>query len=182
MKGGIRIAAITSGPAAKGESSLVVCVVMRDNIIEGVLSTSVKADGTDSTQKITAMIKRSRFCDQVKLIALNGIAIAGLNVIDIRRVTGPLNAGFAVLTRHRPRRQLLVKALERLSEQTGADTEERVGIIEEMAGLKFVRIGGFFIQSDAEVTENLARLAFEALRISHLIARGVATGESKGRI
>lgn len=182
MKGGIRIAAVATGPATKGKDSLVVCVIMRGGVIEGVLSTSAMTDGTDSTRKIISMIRRSRFREQVKLIALNGIAIAGLNVVDIRRAAKSLKVDFAVLTRHRPRKALLLKALKSLSEQTGTDTEERVKIVKEMAGLEFAKVGGFFVQSSAEVTENLATLVFEALRISHLVARGVATGESKGRV
>ncbi len=182
MKGGIRIAAITSGPAANGKSALVVCIIARSGVIEGAISAHVMTDGTDSTARITSMIRRSRFREQVKLIALNGIALAGLNVIDIKRVAKSLNADFAVLTRRRPRNTLLIRALKRLSKETGSDTAARIRMVEGMSGLKLIKSGGFFVQSSAELPESVVRLAFDALRVSHIVSRGISTGESKGRI
>lgn len=182
MKGGIRVAAITSGPVRSGREALVVCMVARDGVIEGALSTRVTSDGSDSTRRITSMIRRSRFRDQVGLVALNGIAIAGLNVVDVRSVAKSLGADFVVLTRRRPRKTLLLSALRRLSRQTGADTKARMAVVEAMSTLGFSRLDGFFVQSDVNVPQGMARLAFEALRVSHLVARGVSTGESKGRL
>ncbi len=182
MKSGVRVAAVTSGPASRGKKALLVCVIMQNRALEGVLSSHVTSDGSDASSKITAMLRRSRFMEQVKLIAVNGITIAGLNVIDTKKVGRALGASFIILTRHRPRRRLLVKALRRLGRETRTSTKGRIKVVEGAAGLGFVKVGGFFAQSDTEISEDIARTAFEALRLSHIISRGIATGESKGRV
>ena len=82
MKEGVRYIAIASGPKEKGKDSILVGVVFRNSYIEGLVSSTVKSDGTDSTDKIIRMIKHSKFRDQIRVLLFNGIALAGLNIID----------------------------------------------------------------------------------------------------
>lgn len=178
MKDGIRIAAITSGPLRKAGRVLLVCAVMRQGTMEGVLSNSVSVDGDDSSTRIISMIRGSRFRDQVKLVALNGIAIAGLNVIDVERVCKALHVKFTIMTRRRPRKTLLIKALQKGPEHA----PEKKSIIEGMSKYRLVRRNGLYFQGSLELCKGMPQQVFEALRVSHLIASGISKGESSGRI
>ncbi len=182
MKAGVRIAAISSGPLNSSGKTIAICVVAREGIVEGVLSCRVSIDGTNATAKIISMIRRSRFAEQVKIVALNGIAIAGLNVVDTARASAALGAEFAIMVRHRPRKALLIGALKRLASETGEDVSGRIAMVDAEGRFPVYKACGLFVQSKMKMEESLCRNVFEGLRISHLIARGVSTGESVGRI
>ncbi len=184
MKAGIRFVAVASGPINDRKRALIVGVVGRDGVIEGVLSGNVEVDGEDSTARIIKMVKRSRFGNQIRLVVLNGIALAGLNVVDVPRLERVLKIKAVVLTRNRPRPSLLVRALDRFSKENGKDVKERIALVEEQAKVESALSFGFHLQSSVEKAEirKLAKPMFEILRVAHLIARGVETGESKGRI
>jgi hypothetical protein len=133
---------------------------------------------------ITRMVRASRFKEQVRIVALNGIALAGLNVVDIPRLEKALKIKVAVLTRGKPRPRLLVRALNGFSRISGKDVKERIALVRDRAKIKPVKAAGFYLQSTVEKGEmgSVAGSAYGMLRIAHLIARGVETGESKGRI
>ncbi len=188
MKGGVRVAAIATGPIGKGHGrgsgkrALLVCVIGTLNGIEGVLSTRVTVDGSDATSRIIGMIKRSRFREQVRVLAFNGIALAGLNILNIRRLGKELDVGVLVITRHRPRPSLLMKALKALERDTGAEIKERAALLESQK--KSAAIDGFYVQShmDKLETRRILKTTMSLLRLSHIIASGVSKGESKGRV
>lgn len=182
MKAGVRIAAISSGPLNPSGKTIAVCVVAREGIVEGVLSCMVSTNGTDATAKIVSMIRRSRFAEQIKIVALNGIAIAGLNVVDAAKASAALGAEFAIMVRHRPRKALLIGALKKLASKTGEDVSGRIARVDAASRYPAYKACGFFVQSRTRMDNALCKNVFEALRISHLIARGVSTGESAGRI
>lgn len=181
MKNGGRIAAFASGPINNRNKALVVCVIFRKKDLEGVLSCFVKVDGFDSAQKIISMINRSRFNEQIRVIAFNGIAIAGLNVVDVYSIAKKFGVDFAVLTRRKPRKSLLVKAISMKS----ADSKEnakKIDVVERVSQEKLSRIAGTYMLSSFDCSKELAAYLFESLRAAHIIARGISTGESKGRI
>jgi len=67
----------------KDKEVLVTGTVMRGGYsIDGIMSTKVKVDGTDSTRKLISLIGKSRFRTQIKAILLDGIAFGGFNIID----------------------------------------------------------------------------------------------------
>ena len=181
---GVRIAALAGGPIDKRRprgKALLVCVVGNPDRVEGVLSTEIAVDGDDSTDRITRMIKGSRFREQVRVIALNGIAMAGLNVVDVARLDAALSTRTMIITRHRPRISLLMKSLRALGGRK-ADVREKARLLE--AQKKSVPMDGFYVQSylDKADTRHMLKASVELLRLSHLIASGVSTGESRGRI
>ena len=191
MKSGIRIAAAASGPIKGRKSTLLVIVVYREGIVEGVLSDKIGVDSSDSSKKIISRIRRSRFKDQVKVLALNGIALAGLNVVDVHSVSKALGVEFIILTRKKPHKDLLIKAVERIKGESKEGTKAAIaakrdiGLINGVGMLQIKKINGFYAQSSLDLGKSdsgLVMSAFEALRIAHLIANGVETGESKGRI
>ncbi len=184
MKAGVRYIAIASGPIEHGKKSLVVGIIFRNDYMEGALSTSVDADGTDSTDRIIRMIRRSRFKEQIRILIFNGIALAGLNIIEPKILEKSLGVRIILLNRKRQNSKELVKALKEYSRISGDDVEKRIGVVEKYAAVRPVRKNGFYLQStlDEPYLRAFAGRAFEALRAAHIIARGVSTGESKGAI
>jgi hypothetical protein len=183
VKSGIRFIAIASGPIDR-RKSLMVGVIGRDGVIEGVLSDRIETDGNDATGRIIRMVRKSRFREQVRIVAMNGIALAGLNVVDIPKLEKALGVKAVVLTRGMPRPMKLIRALKEFQRITKTDVKERIGLVREQAKIRPIMVGGFHLQSTVEEGEikRVAGTAYEMLRIAHLIARGVETGESKGRI
>ncbi|MCL4389195.1 DUF99 family protein [Candidatus Marsarchaeota archaeon] len=185
MKSGIRIAAITSGPISKKNEkregvALAVAVIGSANGIEGVLSSRVAVDGFDSTGKIIRMIKRSRFREQVKAVALNGIAIAGLNIVDVEELYKKLRCPVIIVTRKRPRRSLLARSV-RLVGKSGSEKKMKIALLKNQNAAR--KMEGFYVQAHPDIDIGaIVATSAHLLRLSHMISSGIARGESKGRI
>jgi len=180
MKRGARVLAIDDAPFSKGEEDvLVVGVVWRSGIVEGVLSTRVKKDGSDSTRRLIALVKGTRFKEGLRLILLHSVTLAGFNIVDINELARATGVPVLTLVRKRPNMGDVEKALKRFD-----DFERRWGLIKR-AG-RIYRIRGFYCQlaglGEREAEEALERFGVEGVRLAHLIASGVTRGESKGRM
>ena len=84
-----RVIGIDDGPFfkfRKGKVLVVGTVYRGGDYMDGIISTSAKVDGADSTGKISAMINKSRFKSQLRCIFLDGIAVGGFNVIDLPKL------------------------------------------------------------------------------------------------
>lgn len=164
---------------------LMVGAVYAGTRLEGVLSGKVRRDGANATTRIARLITESRFYDQLHVVLLQGIAMAGFNVVDIHALSVQLGLPVMVVARKKPNMKAIHHALMthvpggarkwRLVEQAG-DMEFLAGVYVQRAGLDRV---------DAQ--RLIKRLAFnsdipEPLRTAHLIAGGVATGESRHRV
>ena len=205
IKAGARIIAITSSPIErktsisikskfknkikiKNPETLIVGVIGRKNNIkeiniEGILSIFIECDADNATIQIIKMIKRSRFYKQIKLIAINGIAIAGLNIINIYEIKKQLDIDVIVITRDKPRSSKLINALRKFKKENKINIQQRIDIINKYKSISIYH-EKFYIKTILEFKDikNIIDLCNELLRLSHLIAAGVKTGESKGRI
>jgi endonuclease V-like protein UPF0215 family len=186
MKNGIRLLAVSSGPIyeRKKHTTLLVGLVGRLGTIEGVLSEKVAIDGTDATSKIIKMFAKSRFKEQIKAIAINGVALAGLNVVDVKALERKTGVPVLVLTRHRPDKKAFAEALKKY-QRIDSSADKRMDIVKSLNKERpFLRVGGFYIQckKDYAADKAVVETAFEMLRLAHMIAKGVSTGVSKGRI
>ncbi len=179
MKRGARIAAFSSGPIKRGSGAkvLMVGVVAREGKVEGILSGRITTDGSDATRTMAKLIESSRFRYQVKAVALNGVALAGLNVVDLKAL-GKQGYDYLILTRYRQRPSLLVRAI-RLARGGGKEKER---LVAEHAAARQRKEEGFYTRASFRVPKGMVAEAYGALRLSHLISNGVSTGESKGRI
>ncbi|MCL4387688.1 DUF99 family protein [Candidatus Marsarchaeota archaeon] len=185
MKEGARFLAVASGPLyeRKKSTTLLVGVIGRKGVIEGILSGRVDIDGTDATSKIIKMVHKSRFEEQIKAIAINGIAIAGLNVVDVKEIERRTGISVIVLTRKKPDFKALAKALKSSEKGYGDPAKDKIAMIKELnLERPFRKSEGFYIQAGEIDYEGKASTAFELLRLAHMIANGVSTGISKGRI
>ena len=187
MKSGVRVLAVASGPiyARRRKRTLIVGIVGRQGTIEGVLSGRVTIDGDDSTRAITGLIKKSRFRRQIRAIAINGIAVAGLNIVDVKELELSAHAPVIVLTRKKPDAPGFMKAIINYA-KTDAESAERKRALATATNMerRFVKVSGFNVQSAIKASELKAIVptAFELLRLAHMIAKGISTGVSSGRV
>ncbi len=152
--------------------------------LEGVLSGRVRRDGANGTQRLAELVASSKFARQLQLVMLQGIALAGFNVIDVAALRRRLGLPVLVVVRRRPRLEKVRRA--RLARVPGGARKwrliERLGPVEPVAGV-FVQRVGLTLEEAGGVIRRLAvhsRIP-EPLRTAHLIAGGIAVGESRGR-
>lgn len=172
----------------KDERALVVGVMMRlPAYVEGVLKMECEVDGRDANSVLAENIINSRFKDQIKLIMVDGIALCGFNVIDITELYEETGIPCATVTRDSPDRQGIRTALEKHFD----DWKERWAIIERQTLYRVstdhkpvhVAVEGMtFDQAEELIRKSTVRGAIpEPLRVAHLIATAIVTGESAGR-
>lgn len=189
MKSQIRILGIDDAPFSFGDDkTLVVGVVMRiPSYIEAVLRTEVTVDGNDACDRLVGMIDNSRYKEQLKLVMLDGVALGGFNVIDIKKLYESIGIPIVTITRVKPD----IIAMEEALKEHFEDWETRLSIITngELVELEtehkpiFVKSIGMESHELKEIIgQSTVRGALpEVLRVAHLIAAGVVSGESRGR-
>lgn len=182
IKKGVRILGIDDSPfQKKDEKVLVVGVVWKKGIVEGVLSTWIKKDGRDSTLKLIRMVESSRFATQVRLLLIHSITLGGFNIVDIKKLNRKLGVPVICITRRKPDMVKVLKALSHLN-----DSEKRRKLIEKAGPIR--RIKGFYVQIAGTTAREAGELLGmfggipEPLRLAHMIASGVVSGESRGRL
>lgn len=184
VKKEVRILGIDDAPFdRKTKDVLVVGTVFRGgNYIDGLLSCSVKKDGNDATDKLIGIIRKTRHLDQLQCIMLNGIALAGFNVIDINRLFKKTNLPVIVVIRRMPDFEKIGNALKKIKQQKKMKLMEKAGKIHEVNGV-YVQIAGI----NLKMAEKIVKMSSthsnipEPIRVAHLIASGIALGESHGR-
>ena len=187
MRSGVRVIGIDDGPFERDHRGdvLVVGTVFRGGErLEGVLSTKVRRDGRNATDKLVAMIAGSRFHPQLHYILLDGIALAGFNVVDIVRLHAETGLPAMVVSRTLPDqaavRQALVRNIRggaarwRLVERAG-EVHAIEGLHCQLAGLTAAEAGALI-----RLTRRHGKLP-EPIRAAHLIAAGIVKGASRGR-
>jgi len=190
IKKEIRIIAIDDGYFEKFKSKqcIVVGVIYRGaEFIDGLISFKVKVDGNDATTRIARAINKSKHKGQLSLIMLNGIAIAGFNVIDIEALSKATNLPVIIVSRKKPRPKLIKETLKKLKQ------EEKIKAIEKAGKPKTFNLGKKKIYFQFYgISEDKARKILKAtikrghmpepLRVAHIIASGITLGENKGRV
>src|SRR3989338_9530521 len=105
MKNEMRVLGIDDAPFYKfGKGRvLIIGVVMRGGKwVEGIMSTKVNIDGINSTKKIASMVLNSKFMQQIRCIFIDGIAVGGLNIVDINELYSKTKIPVVVVIRKYP--------------------------------------------------------------------------------
>lgn len=166
---------------------LLVGVVCARTRADGIVSTRVRRDGTNATARIEQSILASGFRRHLHAVLLQGIAVAGFNVVDVHTLSERVGLPVVVIARRSPRLALIREAL--LGPASRVSGGRRKWALIERAG-PMEPIGPVFVQrvgiSPEATRELLARTTLhghvpEPLRLAHLIAGGVTTGRSRGR-
>jgi hypothetical protein len=166
----------------RGDVLLVGAVCARTRL-DGVISGRVRRDGANATARMIEIVERSRFCDHIRAVLLQGIAVAGFNVVDIHALSASLDVPVVVVVRRAPR---LARVQAALAHTTGAARKwrliERAGAVEPLGPL-WIQRAGISMPDAARLlaSTTLQGNIPEPLRLAHLIAGGVTVGQSRGR-
>jgi endonuclease V-like protein UPF0215 family len=170
-------------PEHRGDVA-VAAVVCAGGRVAGVLLTKVRRDGANATTALARVVRASRHRPHLGLILLQGIALAGFNVVDIHALAQTTGLPVLAVVRRRPDIPAVRRAL--LSRVPGGARKwrlvERAGPPERVEGLWVQRAG----LGHGAAREAIRRLAVngrlpEPLRLAHLVAGAVGAGESRHR-
>lgn len=188
IKQEIRILGVDDSPFpthTKEEVMLVGTVFRAGNWLDGVLSTHVQGDGIDATHKITEMVLNSRNMGQLGVIMLDGITFGGFNVVNIRELYEATGIPVIVIMRKIPSFEGIKNALKRFPDwkDRWANIVE-AGEVHRVDGDEsiYMQIHGIKIEDAMEIVKLSTTRSFipEPLRVAHIIAAGIVTGESHG--
>jgi endonuclease V-like protein UPF0215 family len=167
----------------RGDVGLIGAVFCRTRL-DGVLCSKARRDGTNATRRLIEMVKNSQFDQHIRAVLLQGIAVAGFNVIDIQALYRSLGRPVLVVARRRPDLSTIRETL--LTRVKGGERKwkliERAGNPEPLRGIFVQRAGMTREQAERllEITTLHGKIP-EPLRVAHLIAGGVTDGVSRGR-
>jgi len=162
---------------------LVVGTIYRGgSYMDGIVSTTAKVDGSDSTVNIARMINKCKFKSQLRCIFLNGIGVGGFNIIDLPKLSKLTKIPVIAVTRQYPDIPFIIKTLINLK------MSKKVKLITQLPPpTKVNDVYVQFINMDLDRAKQYLKLTTlhsyipEPLRIAHIIAAGIVKGESRGR-
>ena len=170
-------------PSHRGDVRLIGAVFCRTRL-DGVLCSKVRRDGANATQRLIEMVRNSQFDQHIRAVLLQGIAVAGFNVIDVHTLCSSLDRPVLVVARRRPDLVTIHDTL--LTRVKGGERKwkliERAGKPEPLRDVFIQRVGMSLQQAEKllEITTLHGKIP-EPLRVAHLIAGGVTVGVSRGR-
>lgn len=184
VKPEIRILGIDDGvftPHTRGNVNVIGVVFRGGYWLDGVMRTQVEIDGMDATKKIASMIAESPHYDQLRIVMLNGVTMAGFNVVDIEKLRKNVKLPVIGVTRDKPNFSDIRKALQNLPQ-----SEKRWKAIEKAGKMMkvYTRSGEEPVYAHvAGISEEDAKTILkststrsnipEALRVAHLVASGL---------
>ncbi len=185
MKDQIRVLGIDDAYFTRQQNEvLLVATLMRKGYLDAVLSTHVERDGIDATDKIIEMISNSRFSSQVNYIMTQGTVVAGLNPINIKKLSETLSIPVVSVLRGKPDKEKFMKAVSKTNNK-----EEVVKSIEDNGSISYYNNVYYYLCGlSNEEAESLIRNTVlkgnipEPIRMAHIIASGVSKGESTKRV
>lgn len=185
LKKEIRVIGIDDAPhkfKAKGNVLIVGTIFRGGSFLDGILSTKASIDGNNATKKLIAMINKSKFKPQLRCIFLDGIAVGGFNIIDIKELNKKTKLPVVVIIRKKPDIENIKRILVKLNKKSKIRLLEKAGHVVP-AGKIYIQLAGLSIGKAKEILKIACTRSNipEALRLSHIIASGIVDGESRGR-
>jgi endonuclease V-like protein UPF0215 family len=188
IKSEIRILGVDDAPFTphtEGNVLVVGALFRGASWLDGVLTTQVRIDGTDSSEQIINMVNNSRHQGHLGVIMLDGITFGGFNVVDIAQIFEKTKVPVIVAMRKYPNFEKIEKALQNFSDGNERwKNVEKAGPVYSVNDSEslFIQISGIELSDALEIVKlstthsNLP----EPIRTAHIIAAGVETGESYG--
>jgi len=184
VKREIRVLGVDDGvftPRSRELADIIGVVFRGGYWLDGFMHTKVEVDGDDATEKLSSMILQSSHYAQLRVVLLNGVTMAGFNVVDIQELHEKVQLPIIVVTRDEPNFDDIRKALQNLP-----NSERRWAAIEKAGKLitVYTRKGEEPIYAHAAgISEETAKRVLrttstrsnvpEALRVAHIIASGL---------
>jgi len=181
----IRILGIDDAPfnQQKKTDVTVICTVYRGgNFFDGILSTKIRKDGSNSTPKLIKAINSSKFKPQLRCIMTDGIALGGFNIIDVKKLYKATKIPIIIVIRRKPDLEKIKTTLKNLGMSQKYKLIENAGKIYHIDKL-YVQLVGLDLETAKKILKItcVRSIIPEPIRIAHLIASGVTEGESRGR-
>jgi uncharacterized protein len=151
--------------------------------LDGIVTGQVRRDGANATRVLAALSRGSRFGAHLHAILLQGIALAGFNVVDLAALHMLTRLPVLVVARRRPDLDAIRRAL--LERVPGGRRKwaliERAGPMEPLGGVFVQRAGLEPAEAEALLAATIIHGKLpEPLRIAHLVAGGLGRGASRG--
>jgi len=180
------ILGIDDGPVDKRSRTAVPVVgVMMEgaDLVEAVAITHFPVDGAGATDFLAGWVSGLRLRPALQAVVVGGITIAGLGIVEIERLSRALRRPVLVVNRRAPVNDRLLHALERAGLAERRAAVEGTPAAHPVGPRLFVAAAGVGPEHAASLVRAVRRKSElpEALRVAHLVARAVATGESRGR-
>lgn len=166
----------------RGDVPIVGTVCTRGRL-DGALRSRVRRDGVDAARRIAAMLSGSPFVEHVQAIVLQGIALAGFNVVDLAALAEASGLPVLVVARRQPDMRAVRSALGKVR---GGPRKwaliEKAGAMEPAADVWVQRAGLSLAEATWLIEQSRTHGALpEPLRLAHLIAGALGRGYSTGR-
>ena len=185
IKKEIRVIGIDDAPFnkfKKGKVLIVGAVYRGGSFLDGILSTKVNVDGNNATEKIIEMINECKFKPQLQCIFLDGIAVGGFNVIDVKELNKKTRIPVIIIIRRNPNLKKIKETLIRINKKNKIKLIEKAGSVVSV-GKIYIQLTGLSVERAKEILKIVCTRSLipEPIRIAHLIASGVTHGESRGK-
>ncbi|AIU69136.1 hypothetical protein TEU_01605 [Thermococcus eurythermalis] len=165
------------------EKTILFGVVMKGSReVVGAVSRWITVDGTDATEKLIDAVVNSRFKD-LRVILLKGITYGGFNVVDLEALHRETGLPVIVVVRKRPDLKVMELALRKHFPDWEGRAEllrKAPPLLEMIPGKLYVQAVGLEPETAFEVVRVTTRTGLipEPLRLAHIVASAVMTGES----
>jgi endonuclease V-like protein UPF0215 family len=190
IKNEIRVLGIDDGrfvPHTKGTVEVVGVVYRGGYWFEGVMHTEITIDGLYATKKLAAMIKKSSYYGEIRVIILDGITFAGFNVVDIKELSFKVDLPVMSVVREKPNLEEIKSALNNLPDfETRWQAIENAGELLEVETRNgenhvYMQTAGFFREDAVKLLKRTSTRSNipEALRVAHIIASGLSPSIEK---
>jgi len=208
----VNVIGFDDGPFARTHRGdvLLIGAVCAGTRLDGVVSGRVRRDGRNATRRMVEVVRHSQFAGHIRAVMLQGIAVGGFNVVDIHELGRSLSVPVLVIMRRLPdldsvRRALFSDVPRMRPRVRGARDKwrllQRAGEIErvELGASRRHKLPSGVRAADRVLYVQRAGLSLdeartlirattlhgnvpEPLRLAHLIAGGIVTGRSRGRV
>ena len=182
----LRVVAVDDGAFSRRQRSAPIAAVVwsSPDRVEGVAVGRVEVDGTDATTRVAELVRTLPAWDGVRAVLLDGIAVGGFNVIDLRALARRLGRPVIAVTRRRPDLPAMRSALFRYF----PDARRRWAVLtrvplEEVptrAQPIFAAAAGCESADARALVRRAAVVGVwpEPLRLAHLVARAVGVARA----
>jgi len=189
MKSQMKLLGVDDGPFHFGDkTTIIVGTIMRANgYLECVLKREIQVDGFDATDVLIEMIVHTRHRKQLQAVLLDGASFGGFNIIDIGKVFQETKLPVLTITRDAPNFEDIKKALQSHFSDWGV----RYNLLKTGAlypvntkyNPLYLKCVGLELEKAKEIItlSTIQGVIPEPIRVAHLIASGITSGESYGK-
>lgn len=150
---------------------------------EGMLWGGIRKDGWGATDTLCHMLRASKYLPQIHVVLIDGIALGGLNLVDLPRLAEAVDRPCIAVMRRVPDLAAMERAIRALPRpDQRLRILRRAGPIHRRPPFVF-QVQGATADAAHDALERLTDRGHvpEALRLAHLIGSAVVDGQSRGR-